>query len=316
MFSVIIPLYNKADYILKAVDSVLNQSFQEFELIIVNDGSTDDSLEKIKIRPDNRIRVINQQNSGVSTTRNNGVAYATQEFIAFLDADDWWDPTFLEEMNKLIKDFPQAGLYGSKYYWYKSGIKKVSINHEPNNFRGYINYIKAYSTAWWMPLASSAVVIPRMNFIESSGFETRLKFGEDFDLWIRMALKFKIAYINKPLSYYYQDANAKNRALGLDKYWKTDEHFIFNLDYLRQEEEKNSELKNLLDELRLLTLVSFRINKWHCREVAAILSGIDFNQHSAYYKRIYHWPVWLVKKYFFIKKIGSLIKQSLIKLTR
>src|ERR1022692_3824950 len=117
-FSVVIPLYNKAAYISTAIESVLNQDYLEFELIIVNDGSTDRSLEIIRLINDSlkeQFRIINQSNSGVSTARNNGVKAANYNFIAFLDADDWWDKDFLKEMNVLIVNYNEAGIYASNY---------------------------------------------------------------------------------------------------------------------------------------------------------------------------------------------------------
>ena len=95
MFTVVIPLYNKANYIEKAINSVLNQTFTEFEIIVVNDGSTDESLEKIGHFKDARLKIINQENAGVSTARNNGVKEAKYDYVAFLVADDWWDEHFL-----------------------------------------------------------------------------------------------------------------------------------------------------------------------------------------------------------------------------
>lgn len=112
-FSVIIPLYNKAPYVKKALDSVLSQTFKDYELIIVDDGSTDESyiiakesLEGTKVN----YRLIQQENAGVSTARNNGVTASRGDFICFLDADDWWAQTFLEKMNSFINDYPDAGI--------------------------------------------------------------------------------------------------------------------------------------------------------------------------------------------------------------
>ena len=135
MFSVVIPLYNKSAYIGKCIQSVLNQTFREFEIIIINDGSTDDGFEQVhrifnsirentaqesnlrynNLEPflkitysipntmhDIKITLINQKNSGVSTARNNGVKTAFYDYIAFLDADDWWESNYLEEMKYLI----------------------------------------------------------------------------------------------------------------------------------------------------------------------------------------------------------------------
>ena len=107
MFSIIIPLYNKAAYIEKAIRSVMCQTYQEFEVIVVDDGSTDESFAQLSVisqqlsveEPDKfiKIKIVQQENQGVSTARNNGVKLAKYDYIAFLDADDWWEPTFLRE---------------------------------------------------------------------------------------------------------------------------------------------------------------------------------------------------------------------------
>ena len=97
-FSVIMPLYNKATYVRKAVESVVRQTFGDWELIVVDDGSTDGSGEVVREIDDPRIRLVQQENSGVGAARNNGVAQSSAPWICFLDADDWWEPTFLEEM--------------------------------------------------------------------------------------------------------------------------------------------------------------------------------------------------------------------------
>ena len=116
-FSVIIPLYNKAPYVAKAIGSVLAQTFTDYELIIVDDGSKDDSAEKAvqAIGNHTNVRLIKQENAGVSMARNNGAAISQGDYLCFLDADDWWEPTFLEEMSKLVEEFPDAGIYGTNY---------------------------------------------------------------------------------------------------------------------------------------------------------------------------------------------------------
>ena len=103
-FSVIIPLYNKAPYVARAIDSVLAQSFKDYELIIMDDGSKDDSFEIVSNSIEGRqnCHLYRQENAGVSMARNNGVAASKGDYLCFLDADDWWDSCFLEEMSKLI----------------------------------------------------------------------------------------------------------------------------------------------------------------------------------------------------------------------
>ena len=94
MFSIIIPLYNKQESVTASVQSILDQTFQEFEIVVVNDGSTDASVERLKEIEDPRIRLIEQQNQGVSVARNTGIAHACNRYIAFLDADDLWHPDY------------------------------------------------------------------------------------------------------------------------------------------------------------------------------------------------------------------------------
>jgi glycosyltransferase involved in cell wall biosynthesis len=114
MFSVVILLYNKAHIIVRTLASVLNQTYTEFEIIIVNDGSTDNSLTVINqfTLNDPRIRIIEQSNQGVSVARNNGVASARYNYIAFLDGDDEWLPGYLAKMKEAIELFPAADMYG------------------------------------------------------------------------------------------------------------------------------------------------------------------------------------------------------------
>lgn len=111
MISVVIPLYNKEELITVTVRSVLSQTFADFELLIVNDGSTDGSLAVVSAISDPRIKVINIENSGVSVARNTGIKAASHDWVAFLDADDWWDHSFLEEMTKAIKSYPEHKLF-------------------------------------------------------------------------------------------------------------------------------------------------------------------------------------------------------------
>ena len=199
-FSVIIPLYNKAPYIRKALESVLAQTYADYELIIIDDGSTDGSAEiaeAILQDPASRLiassphRLIRQANSGVSAARNNGVAQAMGDYIAFLDADDWWEPTFLEKMLQLIDDYPEAGLYACNYVYYKPGKTRVAVN---NIETGYFNYPKAYYEGSAMPVTSISVVIPRDVYNEMGGFPWGIKLGEDFLLWAKIAMQYPVAF--------------------------------------------------------------------------------------------------------------------------
>ena len=109
-FSVIIPLYNKSSYVAKAIGSVLSQTFADYELVIMDDGSKDDSYDIASKAIEGRAncQIHRQDNAGVSMARNNAVALSRGEYLCFLDADDWWAPSFLEEMACLIEEYPEA----------------------------------------------------------------------------------------------------------------------------------------------------------------------------------------------------------------
>jgi len=302
MFSVIIPLYNKAPYIAKAIESVLGQTFRDFEVIVIDDGSTDQSLEVAKTFENKSITIISQPNSGVSTARNNGVKLAKHPYICFLDADDWWHPTFLEEMKRLITDFPGAGIYGSGYYIVKHGQERIAPIGVPQGFeRGIIDYCEVYAKTLCMPLTSISVVIPKHIFDEEEGFKSQLKFGEDFDLWIRIALKHQVILVNKPLAYYNQDVDVNNRGVAVHKIYSPVNHFIFNLDYLYDSEKNNHRLKILLDKLRVYILLKYRMQRAFPKEYSAEIKKVDFSVQPLGVRLQYYLPVWFLKQYYGLK---------------
>ncbi|QIP13906.1 glycosyltransferase family 2 protein [Spirosoma aureum] len=314
MFSVVIPLYNKASYVEKAVESVLCQTFSDFELIVVNDGSTDSSVEKLARFTDDRLKLINQSNTGVSGARNKGVKHARFDYIAFLDADDWWHERFLEEMNALITQFSDAGLYGSNYFVVKNGVNTpAQVGVEAGFEMGYINYFKVYARTFWVPLNCSFVVVKKSVFEQEKGFNEHLRFGEDLDLWIRIALTHKVGYVNKFLANSNQDAETTNRALGTDKFWNKKEHVTFNISHLADQEQTQPNLKTLLDGLRVRSLVAYRLNDWYPEEVRAIMSRVDLSAQPLFYRFVYQWPRPIINVYFRAKQYGSYLKQMLLR---
>jgi glycosyltransferase involved in cell wall biosynthesis len=314
MFSVVIPLYNKATYIQKSVNSVLIQSFKHFEIIIINDGSTDNSLEVIESINDNRIRIISQKNCGVSIARNNGVKASMYENIAFLDADDWWEPDFLKEFSILINEFPDAGIYGCRYWMVKNGISKVEPVGIPDNFKaGYINYFETYAKTYSTPFNCSFVVVNKSDFNNVGGFNPNLKFGEDFHLWARIALKYQVGYINKPLAFSNQDVEEVNRALGIRKVYNPQNHFIFNMQFLEEEEKSNLELKQLLDGLRVRSLLHYLLSQKFNKEMMLELKKVDFDKQTKYYKILYKYPKPLIQLYFWTKQKAYKVKQYLFR---
>ena len=317
MFSIIIPLYNKAAYVEKAIRSVLNQTYQGFELIIVNDGSTDASLDLIQQFNNSIIQqfnIVNQTNQGVSVARNNGVKFAKYEYVAFLDADDWWEPTYLAEMKKLLETYPEAGIYGSSYFIVRNGQNLPAKIGVDSDFKsGLVNYCKAYARTFYMPLWTGATVIRKSVFDEEHGFKPNLVLGEDFDLWIRIVLKHPMAFINTPLSFYNQDVELLHKAVVFEKIYAPSSLYIFNLDYLIEDERTNKELKYLLDLLRVYSFERYILQGAYLFEVKKEIAKVNFRNVPFSYWIIYHFPIWTIRFWFQFKKIISNLKSRVLK---
>lgn len=317
MFSVIIPLYNKAPYVETAIRSVLAQTYQEFELIIIDDGSKDEGLKIVQrllsslTPPSGGWGGFTQQNQGVSRARNNGVKLAKYDYIAFLDADDWWEPTFLEEMKRLIEEFPKAGIYGSSYYKVKNGkYIPANIGVDKGFERGIINYFQVYSKTMWMPLWTGSVIVSKQIFNSENGFKPVLKLGEDFDLWVRIAYKYPVVFLNIPLSYYNQDVDVNNRAVGV-KLYNPEEHMLFT-DYGVLME--NKEFKFLFEKLALYGFLPYYLNDKNNEETKNILSSIDWEKHETkYYWYYMKLPKGVVKLYFQLLAFGFILKRHILK---
>ena len=310
-FSVIVPLYNKAPYIKKALGSVMEQTYKDYELIVVDDGSTDDSFRDAKdVLEDSGLdyQLIHQKNTGVSTARNNGVAVSHGDYLCFLDADDWWAPTFLERMNWLINEYPEAGIYGSNYYYVKNGQQRICIT---NAETGIIDYCKVYSERLAMPLTSISISLSRHVFNEFGGFKPHIKLGEDFDLWIRIALEYKVAFLSEPLAFYFQDSNKEYRAIG--KLYPPQVHMLWNLGYLESEERTNSGYKCLIDNLRVYSLFPYYLSNQYRDAARVELAKVDWNKQPQKTQRLYRIPIPILKCRQSLLKTGSIIKQAIIK---
>lgn len=197
MISVVIPLYNKEQSIASTLQTVLNQTYQDFEIVIVDDGSTDRSVEKVKRILDPRIRLIHQSNAGVSAARNRGIEEAKGEYIAFLDADDEWKSDYLKTQYKLTQKYPECSVFACNYE-FKDIQRKVTptiIRKLP--FKGedgiLSNYFEVASCSH--PPICSITIMVKKNAIQSiGGFPVGIKSGEDLLTWARLAVNGKIAY--------------------------------------------------------------------------------------------------------------------------
>ena len=303
-FSVIVPLYNKEQYVRKAIESVCAQTCTAWERIVVDDGSTDGS-EQVICEYADRVTIIRQPNAGVAAARNKGVAASKGEYICFLDADDWWLPEFLEEMNLLIAAYPDAGLYATNYIYYKPGKTHVALN-EPT---GYMNYPKAYLANGSMPVTSITACMPRKVFDEMGGFSHGITLGEDFLLWARIAIRYPVAFGSKPLAYYNNAVPPSLRATR--NLHKPEQHMLFNLDAIERDVAQLEEAQQrtwhlLLDKLRVDGLMDYWLSdEYHAaaeKELAKVKQG----------KEPYATPIWLLKAKRAYMRMGSLCKQAVL----
>ena len=202
MISVIIPLYNKEAGIATALRSVLSQTFQDFEVIIVDDGCTDSSVAVVETFNDQRIRLIRQQNAGVSAARNRGIEEAKGEYVTFLDADDEWMPDFLAEIRALQEAYPECKAQATNYVFNSYGTKSPTILHKIpfKGERGVLsNYFEVASCSH-PPVWTSAACIERKLLQEIGGFPVGVKAGEDLLTWARIAVCTQWAYSCKAYS--------------------------------------------------------------------------------------------------------------------
>ena len=224
-----------------------------------------------------------------------------------MDADDSWEPTYLEKMNGLIAAYPKAGIYGSSYFIVKNGKRRIApIGVDAKIESELINYCQVYSKTLCMPLWTGATILKKSIFEEEHGFKPRLKLGEDFDLWIRVATKHPVAFLNKPLANYNQDVDLVNRAIG-EKLYMPQEHMLFT-DY--SEFKNNPDFVYLYERLALYGLLPYYLKGKNKKEVEVILAQIHWDQHELKYRLYYRLlPRQLILFYNELMRLGSQIKK-------
>lgn len=207
--SVVIPLYNKVNYVGRAISSVQNQSVGRVrEIIVVDDGSTDGGAEVVSgmAHEDSRIRLLVQGNSGVSVARNCGAAAARAHLVGFLDADDAWAPTFIEDILCLTMKYPQCRVYATAYEYELEGGLRYSPRFRamPTCAGGGVvaDYFLALGSGD-PPLCSSAVCVRRDTFLSEGGFPVGVTHAEDLVLWSRLALRHDMAWSPRPGATYH-----------------------------------------------------------------------------------------------------------------
>ncbi|MEM9907315.1 MAG: glycosyltransferase family A protein [Cyanobacteria bacterium P01_D01_bin.44] len=209
--SVIIPAYNSMAFLPETLDSVLTQTFADFEVLIVNDGSTDQLVEWASGLSDHRVRLINQANQGCAIARNTGILSSRGAYIAFLDADDIWEPTKLEKQVAILESSPNIGLVNT---W-------ISNIDAQGDRVGKLSGSDAEGYVWESviednPIMCGSIPMIRRQCFERVGlFDQSLRSAEDWDMWIRIAEKYEFAVVKGPLVRYRVHAHSKSHNLQL-----------------------------------------------------------------------------------------------------
>jgi len=206
LISVIIPTYNRADLIKDAISTVLAQTYQNFEIVVVDDGSQDNTAEIIRDFGDERIKYIYQENSGVSSARNNGIKNASGEYVAFLDSDDLWHPQKLEKQLSVLENNPDAGLVTTSSQYTTKKIKKHCAK---SNI--LLNPYKVF--------CGTPTLLIRKNVLETAGlFDEYMALCEDWDLFFRISLVSKIRNVPEVLTYVRSHKGNLSKTSPVDKF--------------------------------------------------------------------------------------------------
>lgn len=196
--SVVIPTHNRAHYLFEALESVFAQSFQNLEIIVVDDGSTDGTREQLKpLAAANKLRYQYQQKQGVSAARNLGVELAQGAYIAFLDSDDLFQPPKLEKQLALFESDPELGFVHSNFSKFNDRGEDLGYR----NTARYQGWIYPWMLGEWSVLmAPSCMLARREVLLDVGGFDETISLGEDIDLWRRIAMRYRIGVVPEALS--------------------------------------------------------------------------------------------------------------------
>lgn len=200
-FSVVIPLYNKRPYIRRAVDSVLAQTLGNFEVVVVDDGSTDSSCDELQDIHDARLRLIQQKNMGEGAARNRGIMEAHADWLAFLDADDMWFTDHLEELSQVIEIFPETGIVSTGNLEARDGSDPDAIPERPSNIRMVDYFAEAARDIGF--INASSIAAKRTVLTRCGGFGP-FKAGADLECWAKIALHYPVAVSDRITALYFR----------------------------------------------------------------------------------------------------------------
>ncbi|WP_428225500.1 glycosyltransferase family 2 protein [Flavobacterium sp.] len=268
-FSVIIPLYNKEHFIENTIKSLLNQTFTDFEILIINDGSTDSSEACILKQTDSRIRYFSKENGGASTARNFGIDRALGQFISFLDADDFWYPNVLDTFYTAIHDNPEAKVFGARIEIELADKKIYPAVYSFDTTPKYqlLDYFK--NSLKESALTTISSTFHKSVFEKIGNFDTNIRSGQDTDLWIRIGLEYPILFCNTLVARYCYDPKSlsKNSNFYANK---------LNFSKFKEFEKENPTLKKFLDYNRLSFGIRLKLSHRE-KEAKILFKDINLN---------------------------------------
>lgn len=239
-FSVVISVFNKEKYIADTLKSVLAQTFTDFEVVILNDGSTDNSEAEILKFNDPRIRYFSKENRGASAARNFTIQQAEANYIALMDADDYWYPFYLEEQNRLLNEFPYESIFATATE-IKRNKKTFQNSYSIQTIENgaiVVDYFEASQLD--SVLLSISTVLKKSVFENVGWYDPKIKSGEDTDLYVRIGLKYKVVFSPKVCATYVVRKNSLFLSVkNLEEKANFEAYEIF--------EKKNADLKKFLD---------------------------------------------------------------------
>ena len=244
--SIVIPCYNQSHYLMDAVESILCQTSRDFEVIIVNDGSTDSTQDLaqtiLQDNPNFQIQLISQENSGLSAARNTGISMARGKYILPLDADDAIAPTMLEECSEILDKYPSISIV----YTTRKDFGDVEQIVYAGKFE--LEYIKYFNQISYCSMYRKQV------WQDVAGYRINMKVSEDWDFWVAAASRAYIGhYIQKPLFYYRRRSNGLFQEV-IKSYEKIFAQIIINNQEVYKQEEINDAKEVLLNENHVLYL--------------------------------------------------------------
>ena len=305
-FSVVIPLYNKEKYIARSISSVLHQTYENFELLVIDDGSTDESCRVATSIKDSRIRLLQKENGGESSARNFGIRHSSNEYIAFLDADDEWAPNFLGTIAGLIYAYPKASIFSTGIADGSHGSAATNSTmgiHPTEKQDCYIDdYYRFAAHTNTLSITSSSVVVEKKVFDDVGVFNETLKRGADLEMWFRINAKYKYAFSSYIGATYHTEAQGRVCNEGREFYAP----FLLMINGIRLEN-NDSSLKKSMDFYLFTLFKQECIQALSFGDTNGVRSMVVFCKKYKFYNFFQFIWLWLltflpIKYYFALKR--------------